>query len=569
MAKRTFELLQNCAASHPQKAAISATINGLDRSFTYREWYDSSVKLSGALLKLGLIKGDRILVVTYNRPEWFILDHATAQIGVIAVTIFPNYSLDDTAYIFKEIDPEFIFVADKLLLHMIRPALDRINGLKTIISFEPIDQCLLFNDLLQGKVEDHTIRSVLEISNMVTPGDVYAIFYTSGTGGRPRGVALTHGRIVLAGNAVRRSLDMKTDDVAISFLSIAHTYERGHYLACLWAVSTIRIARRLTTPIANIHELSPTVLVTVPLMLIKLYEFILGKFKIAPDHPGLKLAMNYEIGDELLPEYQQFHESDFKEWRSAISDSIRVVASSGAILPEYICRFFWAINLPVQEVYGSSECFCITYSIPPDGVEFGTVGRLLEGVNVKIADDGEILCKSPYMMLGIVERAGINKHQFDENGYYHTGDLGQWSEKGFLKIIGRKKDNIKLLSGYFVTPSNIESELNSSTAISQTIVYSVEGILHAIIQPNRDFLCDHLQVDDLRKVSASESERMDEYIGSEIDRVYNNKKKSIEKIESFKIDLNLWSTATGELTPTMKPKRAVLINRVRIGKTNL
>lgn len=560
MKTRVHDLLDISRKAYPDKVAVSAVLNGELCELTFNDWYEAAYRCASYLVRLGLKKGDRVLLVTYNRPEWYIMDQACSLIGVLAVTIFPNYSQEDIGVVYNEVNPNVIVTADKLLLFLLNPILGQ-NGYKApVITFDQCEGHVSFPKILEKISFPDAKVELKDTINKISEGDIYTIFYTSGTGGRPKGVALTHKAVVSAAKVVSSALDLKPDDSAISFLSLAHTYERGHYLAFLHAGVSVIIAEKMLDPVSNLKKYAPTVLVAVPLMLEKLQQYVIDQLGIDDNDPAYQTALKFEpFGDSY---HQPQFMTEFKTWKELLSDHLRVIVSSGAQLPERIARFFWAIDIPVQEVYGSSECFCITYSIPPDGMLLGTAGPPADGVQIRLDDDGELLCKSPFMMLGILKDGEIDTAIVERDGFYRTGDLAERVAGRFIRIIGRKNDTIKLLNGYFICPSKIEGIIGLSKYINHSIVYADEGVLKAVIQVDPAVFELKDKMDTARMKENRIRKIAEEIVWKEINRLYNNNRKPAERIVETSIRFSDWTVSSGELTPTMKYKRDVILNRL-------
>lgn len=555
----TYDLLKNTALKFSDKIAIGSIVNGEEQSITFGQLKQQADICASNLLQMGLKKGDKVVIVTYNRAEWYVLDNALSQIGVIGITAFPNYNYIDLDFIIDQTNAPYIFVADKLILQIIRNVSSSKVALSKIISFSPVDGVADFKQLLNGELTADNRRQLEAANHKVTSEDIYTIFYTSGTGGQPKGVVTTHRGVVAGGIATAEALEVQPDDKAISFLSIAHTYERGHYLAYLYSGTPVFIAERTISPIESLKNIQPTIFVTVPAILLRIYEAVIQQFKLDSSHEALKYALYFDPHQEDSKVYQQYFTDYFSEWRQVISPSIRVIVSSGGSLPEHIARFYYALQYPVQEIYGSSECFCITFSKRPDALKFGTVGKPAKGVSLKLNDDGEIMCKSPYLFLGYcLPNNEIDKNVFDKDGYYPTGDLGEWVEGEFLRISGRKMDSFKISSGYYILPDKVQSELNQLKSISHSIVYGDNGSIVAIIQPNLAILKEIFSDD---QADEMDKDRIEQYIRSEIDTYYNDSKVREEQIKQIKIDYNQWTIGDGSLTPTMKFKRLTIINK--------
>lgn len=561
----TFNLFITTALKFPDKICVSGRYKGEDISYTYAQLLKLSKACACGLLGLGLKKGDNIGIITSNRVEWYILDLAAAQLGIINVSLFPNYDAPALQHILKDAGISYLFVANNLFYKMAKPALKGVDGIKGIVSFEEAEGCIPFNSLLNNPANEQYAGEVEKISATIKPDDIYCIFYTSGTGGNPKGVVTMHKGICHAAVYMGYSLGLTEKDKAIGFLSISHAYERGHHLGYMHYATEIYIGDMTTGPLENIVHAKPTVFTAVPLMLERLFAGITaGADKTEAGKKALEMAINYEFGDEDKPEFIEAKQQYYDNWKAKFGGSLTRIACAGAPLPAWLDRFYWAIGIPIHEVYGLSECFSVTYTRNRETAKFGTVGAITTGCEVKIADDGEILFRSPFLMKGFHNLPEYTRQVIEEDGFFHTGDLGELVDGKFVRITGRKKDIFKVLSGYYVSPPLIEEKVNTSPYIARSIAIPRNGRIGLIVQPEYNLLADELGIDAQTLASPLHNGLVLNKIKAEVDKMYNSYVMEAERIAEYFIDHTTWSVEGGELTPTMKIKREVIIKKLEL-----
>ncbi len=559
----TFKLLISTALKFPDKIALTGRYKGEEVSYTYSKLVELAKACACGLLGLGLKKGDHIGIITNNRAEWYILDLASSQLGIINVTLFPNYDAPALKHILTDAGISYLFVANNLLYKMAKPALQGVNGIKGIVSFDEAPDCIPFNTLLNNPANEQYSAEVEKISSTIKSDDVYCIFYTSGTGGNPKGVTTMHKGICSAAVSMGAALGLTEKDKAIGFLSISHAYERGHNFAYMHYGTEIYIGDMTNGPMENIANAQPSVFASVPLMLERIYGGITAND--VNDEAGKKaldLAINYEFGDEEKPEFIEAQKNYFDSWKSKFGANMRVLSCAGAPLPAWLARFYWAIGLPIYEVYGLSECFSLTYGRGREYTKFGTVGAVAEWAEVKIVEDGEILFRGPFTMKGFHNLPEYTKQVLEEDGWFHTGDLGEWVDKKFVRITGRKKDIFKVSSGYYVHPPLVEDKVNASPYIARSIAFDRGARIGLIVQPEYELLANELGIDAATLATPQHTGLVLNKIQAEVDKYYNTYVMEAERIAEYFIDPKPWTVEGGELTPTMKIKREIVIKNL-------
>lgn len=559
----TFKLLISTALKFPDKIALTGRYKGEEVSYTYSKLVELAKACACGLLGLGLKKGDHIGIITSNRAEWYILDLASSQLGIINVTLFPNYDAPALKHILNDAGISYLFVANNLLYKIAKPALQGVEGIKGVVAFDDAPDCISFNSLLNSPTNEQYVDEIEKVSSTIKPDDVYCIFYTSGTGGNPKGVTTMHKGICSAAVSMGAALKLTKNDKAISFLSISHAYERGHNFAYMHYGTEIYIGDMTSGPMENIANAQPTVFCAVPLMLERIYMGITaGADNDEAGKKALALAINYEFGDESTSEFATAKNDFFDSWKSKFGINIRVLSCAGAPLPAWLNRFYWAIGLPIYEVYGLTECFSLTYGRGREYTKFGTVGAVAEWAEVKIAEDKEILFRGPFTMKGFHNLPEYTKQVLDDDGWFHTGDLGEWVDEKFVRITGRKKDVFKVSSGYYVHPPLIEEKINASPYIARSIAFERNGRIGLIVQPEYSLLSTELGIDAATLSNIEHHGLVLNKIKTEADKYYNTFVMDAERIGEYFIDNKTWSVEGGELTPTMKIKREVVIKNL-------
>lgn len=561
--KNTIDILLHTVEKFPNQIAISAIVAGETVSYTYKQIFDEATKNAKALLKIGIHKNENIGIITSNRIEWSVLDFAIAMIGAVNVTLFPNYDKKDFIHIINDSQIKHLFIGNKIVLQFLNTIIKDIPSVEHIYSFDEINGTINFKKYLGDEQLNSFDKELEKRLSEVNGNDIYTIFYTSGTGGTPKGVLMPHQSIVNAAVIMGSYLNLNNNDTAISFLSISHAYERGHYFAYLYNGVKLYYAEMIKSPLENIQKYEPSVFTSVPLLLQKIQEAVISTTANKPKHKfAIEKAYSYEFGDETQSEsFIQYTENFYKYWKIAFGKNIRTISCAGAPLPDYLFRFICAIDIKLQEIYGLSECFAVTCGRFPDKVKFGTVGAIGNLVEIKISDEGEVILKSPCMMKGFYNLPEHTKEVLDNDGWFKTGDKGEIIEGKFLKLTGRKKDIFKIASGMYITPTKIEQLLNSSSLILNSLVFEKNGKVavlivadsQAIEQSNNQLSYNIADVSSIKKL-----------LKQEINRLYNDHAMPAEQIDDIIIDEDTWSVDGGQLTPTMKVKREVILKSKNI-----
>jgi long-chain acyl-CoA synthetase len=545
-----------------------------------KEYIEKANTISRALLRLGVQKDDKIAIISSNnRTEWNIMDIGVLQIGAQTVPIYPTITEEDYEYILNHCEAKYCFVSDSDVLLKVNNIKKKLNNLKDMYSFNQIEGCKNWNELLVLG-EDFSNQDVLEDrKNNVNPNELATIIYTSGTTGKPKGVMLSHHNIVsnVLDSASRIPFEEGTS-VALSFLPVCHIFERVIlYIYQYYSVS-IYFAESIDKLSDNIKEVKPTVFSVVPRLLEKVYDKIYAK---GTELKGLKKklffwAINLGLRYEPYEANGWWYEFQlkiarkliFSKWREGLGGNLTVMVSGSAALQTRLTRMFAAAEMPVMEGYGLTETSPVisVSDVRNGGFKIGTVGKIIQNVEVKIAADGEILCKGPNIMMGYYKDEQQTKEVIVD-GYFHTGDIGEIDSEGFLKITDRKKEMFKTSGGKYIAPQLIESAMKESHFIEQIMVIGDgQKMPAAFIQPNFNFVKEwakrhHINIG-TNNAEIITNQQVINRIQEEITKI-NKKFGSWEQIKRFELTPEIWSIDAGHLTPTMKLKRKIVMEKYK------
>lgn len=580
--KRTFDLLENYKTKFAYKQdAVVAKVKGEWIKHTAGDYVSNAYLVSFGLLALGLKKGDKIVTISNNRPEWNFVDMGMSQAGIVHVPIYPTISDEDYEYILNHAQPSLVIISDKTLHDKICPIARKIDSVKEIYSFNEIDGVKNWKEIVDlGKQYSEKYRDELEkLKETILPDEMATIIYTSGTTGNPKGVMLSHKNIMSNVDSITRIFDFNDTHRTVSFLPISHVFERtvNYYFQCVGI--SIYYAENMGTIADNLREVKPHVFIAVPRVLERVYDRIIGKGK---DLKGIKkqiffwavkLGLKYKFNNQ-NGRFYKFRlkiarKLIFSKWCDALGGEVQIVVAGGAALQPRLAIIFNAAGVPVVEGYGMTEASpVIAANRPPDKNEVcvGTVGSAIPGVEIKIDQDGEILCKGPNIMLGYYKEPLLTSEVIDSEGWLHTGDIGEMVEGKFLKITDRKKEMFKLSSGKYIAPQPIENKLKESFFIEQAIVIGEnEKFASALISPNFPFLHNWCSLHDVKYRDNMELIQNPKVI-ARYQREVNDINKQIgttEQIKRFRLVHEEWTPQTGELSPTLKLKRKFLSEKYK------
>lgn len=568
---RLFDLLDKQLAEFPQQTCISTKENGAWRSYSTAETVETAEKLAMGLMALGIRPGDKVAIGSGNRSEWCIVDQALLRMGVINVPIYPTSSIEDYAYVLNHAEVRVFFASNRELYDKAKTASASVPSLKHIFTFDRIDGLPHWTQLFdQGQDQ----RGQLDLYKAQVKGtDLATIIYTSGTTGKPKGVMLTHGNILSNVEASTERLPVDIGSRCISFLPLCHIYERMLMYLYQRTGMNIHFQETLDDLGARIKEVRPHVFTAVPRLLEKIYDSILAKGEALTGIKrqlfllSLKLGEQYDVHGKSAWYRMQLglvNKLVFSKWREALGGEVLCVASGSAALHPRLARIFNAAGVPVMEGYGLTESSPVisVNDVRNDGLRFGSVGKPIANVQVRIADDGEILAKGPNIMIGYYKQPEQTAEVLDADGWLHTGDIGRLDENGFLYITDRKKEMFKTSGGKYVAPQVIENKLRSSRFIEQAMVIGENRKFPAaLIVPSFAFLKDYCALKEIPYGGPEEAvreQRIIDRIQQEVDAV-NQGLGHWEQVKKFVLLPKEWSIDGGEFTPSLKLRRKPIL----------
>jgi long-chain acyl-CoA synthetase len=575
--QRLFDILQKQKDEFPLADALAGKENGVWRKYSTEEFHSKAEIVSYGLLSMGLKKDDKIAIISNNRPEWNILDIGALQIGVIDVPVYPTLSDSEFKFILNDCEAKLVFVSDENLYKKISGIRNEVSSLKEIYTFDKITGAKNWTEVLAAGDSNKNPKLLEECRQSVSSQDIATLIYTSGTTGNPKGVMLTHANLLSNITACYDLPPVTVGALALSFLPLCHVYER--MLTYLYMYLGVRIyyAESMDKIVDNIKEISPDVFSTVPRLLEKVYDRILAKGK---EQKGIKralffwaldLGLKYELNgaNGWWYEFQLgiANKLVFSKWREALGGNVKALVSGGAALQPRLARVFWAAKIVVLEGYGLTETspvIAVNNTMKTNAVRFGTVGPVIPGVEVKFAEDGEILCKGPNVMKGYYKRPDLTAEVIDKDGWFHTGDIGLLEENRFLKITDRKKEIFKTSGGKYIAPQALENKFKESMFIEQLMIIGEnKKFPAAIIVPSFAHLKTWCELKNISYGSNGEMIKNPEVIAriqKEVDE-YNKDFGQTEQVKKFELVGKEWTPDSGDLTPTLKLKRKVIAER--------
>lgn len=575
---RIIDLLPFQLNNSPKNAAISDKVTGKWRSYSTIEVKTIVDKLSLTFIKLGIVPGDTIALISRNRVEWNFIDLSVLQVGAVLVPLYPNNSEDNYCYIFDDANIKLVFVEDNEILKKVNNVSKRTTAqIKDIFTFNNIRNRRNWSELLD--LSDETSREELNkrISN-VKESDIATVIYTSGTTGIPKGVMLTHNNIMSNVHALTQLFPVHLYKKTISFLPLCHIFEKSAFYFYMLIGAEINYPQSLETIAENIKEIKPNFFVTVPRLLEKVFEKIMAAghelsfIKLAIFGWAVNLANHYDLQgkNNLFYNLRLFFARKivFVKWQEALGGDVKGIVCGSAALQPRLARIFTAAGIPVIEGYGLTETSpVITCNRFEKGsYYFGTTGRTIPGVSIKLSGEHEVLTKGPNVMIGYYRNPEATLSAFDSEGWFHTGDTGEIVDDGFLKINGRLSEIFKTSGGKFVAPQPIENKMKESFFIEHIMVVGENRkFTAALIQPKFDFIKNWAEEKNLPLNTPAEVVQSDEVkkrIWKEVQK-YNKRFGHIEQVKKIALVPDVWSVETGELTPTMKVKRKFLIEKYR------
>lgn len=574
---RIFDLLPHQLANFSKKDAVAGKENGQWIAYSTSDFIEHANNVSFGLMALGIGKGDKVATITNNRPEWNFLDIGIMQTGAIHVLIYPTISESDYKFILNDAEVKFVFVSDKDLYQKIVNIRSQVPSIKAIYTFNKVAEAQHWTEVSELGKKNPAHEKLNEIKAGIKETDLFTMIYTSGTTGNPKGVMLSHKNILSNVMACKDLPPCNEHDRALSFLPLCHVYERMIVYLYMYLGISVYYAESIEKVGDNLREVKPHIFTAVPRLLEKVYDKIIAKGK---ELTGIKKllffwAVNLGLRYELNGKNGWWYEFQlkiankliFNKWREALGGNVKVAVSGSAALQLRLIRVFWAARIPILEGYGLTETSPViaVNTFESGCCKFGTVGPVINGVQVKIADDGEILCKGPSVMLGYHKRDDLTAEAITD-GWFHTGDIGMIEDNKFLKITDRKKELFKTSGGKYIAPQQLENKFKESPFIEQIIVVGENrNFPSAIIIPAFAHLKKWCEIKGIPYTSNEEIIKNKEVL-SRIHEDISELNKSFgktEQVKKFELLAKEWTIDSGELTPTLKLKRKIIAEKYK------
>lgn len=579
--KRLFDCIELAINNHPDRVILAGKENGKYREYKAPEIKEIVDKLACGLMKLGFGSGDgtpegkdKIAIIAKNRPEWVFVDLAVQKTGAVLTPIYPTIGENELEFILQDASVKLIIMNDESFMDKISPISERIPLLKTLYTFEPSETIPNWKDLMKG-ITPEDLKNLEESASKVGNKDLATMIYTSGTTGRPKGVMLSHNNILSNVLDSMPCFPPGENLRALSFLPLNHIFERMIIYIYLFKGVSAYFAESIDTIVDNLKEVKPNLFTTVPRLLEKVYEKIMAK---GSELKGIKrklffwahgLAKRFEINQNQGWWYNfQLNLANkiiFNKWREALGNEIICIVSGGAACPTKLVRIFTAARLIIMEGYGLTETSPVisVNRYEEKNRMFGTVGPLIDNVEVKIAEDGEILCKGPNIMMGYYKQPQETAEVMDGE-WLKTGDIGTLVDGKFLKITDRKKEIFKTSGGKYVAPLAVEGRMNESRFIEHTIVLGPgRKFVTALIAPSFDNLqlwAKQNGINEPNRAALLKNEKVLNLYHSEVTRL-NDGLNHIEQVKKFVLLPDEWSVDTGEMTPKLSLRRKVITSK--------
>ena len=576
---RNFDLLERYITTFPKHNALSEKINGKWVFYTAEQYNEIAHHFALGLIELGFKKGDKIVTVTNNRPQWNFVDMGMAMVGVVHVPVYTSMIAEEYAYILEHSDAKMVIVSDKKLYDLIFPVSQNVKAVKHFFSFDEIKNASHWTEVTDlGKKSSSDIRNKLENTKLeIVPGDLVSIIYTSGTTGRSKGVMLSHENLVQNSLAASKVFNLNEEDRYLAIIPVCHVGGRMGNYQTQYSGACIYYAENMGTIAVNLKEIQATGFDAVPRIMEKIYDSVIAKGRALT---GMKKRLFFwavELGLKYNPHgenswlyYQKLKIADkliFSKWRAALGGHAKLVGCGGASLQPRLERIFWASGLKIINMYGLTETSPIITINRTDkeNCKLGTVGTVIDGVQLKIAEDGEVLCKGHCVMLGYYKDEAQTKSVFDKEGWFHTGDVGHLEDGKFLRITDRKKEIFKLSNGKFVAPQLVENRLKESAFIDQVMVVGEhQKFASALLVPDFKYIKEWRAMQKLPNGKNNQELINQPEVGAAINeevKKINKQLQEWERVSRTRLVSDDWSPATGELSASLKLKRKVVAER--------
>lgn len=582
---RIFDYIDFQLNRFPKPDMFSGKENGKWRKFSTAEVKETIDKLSAGLIKLGVSghdmaieNQDKIALISKNRPEWLMLDMACQQVGAAICPIYPTTNVNELEFIFNDATIKHVFISGQDILDKVNIIRDHVPSLMNVYCFDELPEVTYWKTLIAG-ITAADLENMEAIKATIKAEHCATIIYTSGTTGTPKGVMLSHRNIVTNVINSKNSFPF-TDDLdgrALSFLPLNHIFERMVSLIYISSGASIYYAESLDTIAENLKEVKPTLFSTVPRLLEKTYEKIMAK---GAELTGVKKKLFY-WAVALANEYDNVKSKGlwynmqlalankliFSKWREALGGNIKLIVTGGAACQVRLIRIFTAAGIPIYEGYGPTENSPVisVNCRKKGGTKFGTVGLVIDGQEVKLEADGEICVKGPSVMLGYYKRPELTAETLID-GWLHTGDIGVFEDGKYLKITDRKKELFKTSGGKYVAPQPIENKMKESPFVEQMMVVGAEQkFVGALIVPSvinlKEWMLHKGIIFTTIEDAIHNPKVLDLY--RELIDSFNKFFNQVEQIKKFELLPNEWTIDSGELTPTLKLKRKVIMEKYK------
>ncbi len=573
---RLFDLPYYQLENFPQEDALCDKIDGEWIKTSTASYIEQANAVSRGLIKLGIQAGDKIALISNNRSEWNICDIGIQQVGAIGVPVYPTISADVYDYIFNDAQVKVCIVSDEELYYKVKSIEDKVPSLTAIYCYDDVQDGTSWKELCHEEEDQEIDQEIEKRKAAIKYEDLVTLIYTSGTTGNPKGVMLSHRNLLSNVIDCKPRLPVGSNAKSLSFLPVCHVYERMLLYLYQYTGVSVYFAESLDTIGDNLREVKPNVFTAVPRLLEKVYDKIIAKGEALT---GIKRKLFFwavELGEEYDVKgksgWYNFklkiaRKLIFSKWQEALGGNTQAVASGSAALQPRLARIFLAAGVPIMEGYGLTETspvISVNYE-KGNNVRIGTTGTVLDNVEVKIAEDGEILVKGPNVMMGYYNMPEKTAEEIDSDGWFHTGDIGTFEEGKFLKITDRKKEMFKTSGGKYIAPQVMENKFKESRFIEQIMVIGEnQKMPAALIVPAFEFIREwakHKKIDlGNSDAEITSNPIVQKRIQKEVDRL-NHGFGKWEQIKRFELVDHAWTPETGELTPTLKPKRRVLMEK--------
>jgi len=508
-------------------------------------------------MALGVEKGDRIVTISANRAEWSFIDMAIGQVGGIHVPIGHSLPNEDLEYAVKHVQPKYLFTSFDHIALAFRPQTDADLGLQEVICMEEKKGFRgLENVIALGK--QIPLSALEKRMQAVKPEDTALMLFTSGTSNRPKAAMLSHGPIHYMATKAAEGLQLNSTDVALNYLPVSHAFTDLFMTTYIQVGMSVHHINGFVNVLQKMQDIRPTFFTTVPLLIEKLFGMFISDTSVYTKEELEHTAQLAFTFDRNAPEKSSFTKRNreiLDYWYNQMGGRVRMVVCAGASLSVRYSNAFWAMRISMLELYGMTEASPITFNNVKN-ISLGTVGVVFPKIKVKLAADGEVLVKGARVLSGYYGDEEANAKAFDADGWFRTGDVGEWIDEKYLKLTGRKRDTFKVSSGEYILPAQIEDLLNTSELINNCLVFEEKGQVALLVVANTEAI-------GLRLQAMDSPVAVEKLIMHEVDKLYNNNKMDFEHVTRIHIENRIWSVEENDLTPILKKKRNVILKKYR------